>query len=157
MPQLPVKVFAPQGYATLVCRLLLQLRLAVFKPDEGAEARLNVQLLGGTGRGDERRWRTIVASEFLRDEHINQLELRSVSTAIRWALTSPDSINRRLLLLSDSQVAVGALSKGRSSFHLLLRRLRPTCALLLASGIRLSVRWIESALNPADGPSRRFS
>ena len=98
----------------------------------------------------------MVAGPFRRSEHINDLELRSVCTAVRWVLTSPDSIERRVLLLSDSQVAVGALTKGRTSAHLLLRRLRPTCALLLASGIRLSVRWIPSKLNPADGPSRRY-
>jgi hypothetical protein len=126
----------------------------LFEPDMVQEAMLNDSLLQGVS-GDL-RWRTIVASRFTKPEHINSLELRSACTAIRWVLSSPDSINRRLLLLSDSQVAVGALCKGRSSAHSLLARLRPTCALLLASGIQLSVRWIRSELNPADEPSRRF-
>lgn len=60
-------------------------------------------------------------------------------------------------MLSDSQVAVGALTKGRTSSHTLLCRLRPICALLLAAGIQLFTRWIRSELNPADEPSRRYS
>ena len=102
-------------------------------------------------------WTTIVSSPWREQEHINKLELRSASTALRWALSSPLSIRRRLLLLSDSQVAVGALSKGRSSSHPILCRLRPINALLLASGIQLYTRWIASADNPADAPSRAFS
>jgi hypothetical protein len=80
----------------------------------------------------------------------------SASAAIRWVVSLKSSIRRRLLLLSDSQVVVGALSKGRSSSHNLLCRLRPVSALLLASGIQLYCRWIPSADNPADEPSRRF-
>jgi hypothetical protein len=126
----------------------------LFKPDQRKEAELNSALL--TGQRGDLTWRTIVSAPFQRAEHINQLELRSVWTSLRWVVSSPHSINRRLLLLSDSQVAVGALTKGRSSAHALLARLRPTCALLLASGIQLSVRWIKSELNPADAPSRRY-
>ena len=127
----------------------------LWQPDLDDEASLNDAVLGGAF--GEMKWRTIVAAPFTRPEHINRLELRSVHTALRWVLSSPDSINRRLLLLSDSQVAVGALTKGRSSSHSLLTRLRPTCGLLLAAGIQLSVRWIKSELNPADEPSRRYS
>jgi len=116
------------------------------------EAKLNDALLQPPVR-----WSTIVAAQWKREEHINHLELRSVNTALRWVISSPHSIRRRVLLLSDSQVAVGALTKGRSSAHGLLCRVRPTCALLLATGIQLRVRWIASALNPADEPSRRFS
>jgi hypothetical protein len=102
----------------------------------------------------DRSWNTLVSARWHHEEHINQLELRSVSTAIRRVLSSPLSIRRRLLLLSDSQVAVGALAKGRSSSHGLLCRLRPISALLLSSGIQLFLRWIPSLLNPADEPSR---
>jgi len=102
------------------------------------------------------RWRVIVAAPWREEEHINSLELRAASTALRWALSSPASVGRRVLLLSDSQVAVGALSKGRTSSPPLLRRLRAVAALVLASGVQLRVRWIPSAANPADEPSRRF-
>ena len=99
-------------------------------------------------------WTTIVSAPWRAPEHINSLELRSANTALRWVLSSPIAIRRRLLLLSDSQVAVGALSKGRSSSFIILCRLRSMSALLLASGIRLFTRWIPSHINPADGPSR---
>ena len=119
--------------------------------DSAAEAAIDAPLLAAD-------WRTIVAAPWRSaDEHINQLELRAVSTAVRWVLSSPSSISRRLLLLSDSQVAVGALTKGRSSAFSLLSRVRPISALLLASGVQLFVRWLHSADNPADGPSRVFS
>lgn len=99
-------------------------------------------------------WSTIISSPWKEPEHINVLETRAVSTALRWVLSSPDSIRRRLLLLCDSQVVVYAISKGRSSSFELLRRLRYLSALVLASGVQLLPRWIDSAANPADGASR---
>ena len=103
-----------------------------------------------------RRWRTIVSAPWMRTEHINVLEIRAVDTALRWVASSPLSVSRRVLVLSDSQVAIGALNKGRSSAPLLLRRLRAIAALLLAAGIQLYVNWLPSASNPADEPSRRY-
>lgn len=105
----------------------------------------------------QRPWTTLVSAPWAREEHINQLELLSVSVALRRVLSTPSSIRRRLLVLSDSQVAVGALSKGRSSSHNLLRRIRPLSALLLGSGLQLHLRWIPSDYNPADGPSRAWA
>jgi hypothetical protein len=99
-------------------------------------------------------WTTLVSSGWSVPEHINVLELRAVSTAIRWVLSSPHSIGRRLLCLSDSQVVVFAVSKGRSSSFQLLRRLRYVSSLVLAAGLQLFMRWIPSAANPADHPSR---
>jgi hypothetical protein len=99
-------------------------------------------------------WRTIVSTPWREKEHINSLELRAINTAARWAVKSPLSVSSRLLVFSDSQVAVFASIKGRSSSHLLLRRLRSLAACLLASGLRLLLRWIPSECNPADGPSR---
>lgn len=101
-------------------------------------------------------WRTIVSSRWRRPEHINVLELRALTTAVRWVLSFRQALNCRLLVLCDSQVVVGAVTKGRSSSQLLLRRLRYLAAMALASGLRLTVRWVASADNPADGPSRNF-
>jgi len=102
------------------------------------------------------RWSTIISSKWRSAEHINILELRAVISAIRWALSYPSSMGCRVLVLSDSAVAVGALSKGRSSSPQLLSRLRSVASLLLCSGIRLTVSWIPTELNPADEPSRKF-
>ncbi len=101
------------------------------------------------------RWSDIVASRWRFPDHINVLEIRAVSAAVRWALKFPNSFGHRLCILSDSQVAIGALRKGRSSSPVLLRRLRSVASWLLASGVRLLLSWIPSELNPADEPSRR--
>ena len=110
-------------------------------------------------------WSTIVSSQWRRSEHINSLELRASLSAIRWSLTSPLSVERRMrgdyrhwcgLLVSDSSATVGSINKGRSSSHRLLRPLRSLNALLLASGVQLHVAWIPSKENPADAPSRRW-
>ena len=102
------------------------------------------------------RWSTIVSAQWQGREHINIYELRALSTAVRWVCSFPSAIGRRVLVLNDSQVVVGAVTKGRSSSQPLLRRLRTLSAWVLASGIRLSVRWIPTSVNPADGPSRGF-
>ena len=102
------------------------------------------------------RWSTIVSSQWRFEEHINVLEIRAVSTAVRWALSHPSALGARLLVLSDSTVAVASLAKGRSSSPIILRRLRQLSALCLASGLQIAVCWLPSAANPADGPSRSF-
>jgi len=102
-------------------------------------------------------WYTIISSPWQRPEHINTFELRAADAAVRWMLSSSDPTRKRFVILSDSMVAVGSLSKGRSSAPPVLRRLRVTAAALLASGVQLHCHWIPSAANPADGPSRDFS
>lgn len=102
-------------------------------------------------------WRTIISSRWRRPEHINVLEARALTTAVRWVLSFPGSTNRRLLVLCDSQVVVGAATKGRSSSQPILRRLRYLAAHVLAAGLRITLRWVASAHNPADGPSRNFA
>jgi hypothetical protein len=102
------------------------------------------------------RWSTIVSKPWQLVEHINVLELRAVISAIRWSLSYPSSIGCRIMMFSDSSVAVGAISKGRSSSPQLLSRLRLLASLLLSSGLRLTILWIPSHLNPADEPSRNF-
>ena len=106
-------------------------------------------------------WATIVSSPWrvasnTGPEHINVLELRAITTAMRWVLSSPSSIGRRVLVFTDSTVAALAISKGRSSSFQILRRLRYLSSLILASGLQLFCRWLPSELNPADGPSRAF-
>jgi hypothetical protein len=102
------------------------------------------------------KWSTIISSKWRSAEHINVLELRAVISSIRWALSYPSSIGCRVLVFSDSAVAVGAISKGRSSSPQLLSRLRLLASLLLSSGLRLTILWIPTSINPADEPSRNF-
>jgi hypothetical protein len=101
------------------------------------------------------KWSEIISSRWNQSEHINVLELRSLTAAVKWILSRRRSIGFRALILCDSQVVVGAVSKGRSSSHQILRRLRTLSAMVLGSGLRLCVKWIPSLLNPADDASRR--
>lgn len=100
-------------------------------------------------------WSTIVSSTWRRPEHINVLEVRALTTAIKWILSFPSSVSRRVIVFMDSLVSIFSVSKGRSSSHMLLPRLRQVASLVLASGLRLYLRWVPSELNPADEPSRR--
>lgn len=103
---------------------------------------------------EQNDWYTIVSSRWRAPEHINVLELRALTTAVRWVCSHPSAMGHRILILSDSQVVIGAVSKGRSSSPALLRRLRHLTTWVLAAGLRLKLLWIPTASNPADGPSR---
>jgi hypothetical protein len=105
-------------------------------------------------------WKCAISHNWNDEEHINALEVRSVLNAVRWMIKKPSILDgttmdhRRALVLCDSSASVGALNKGRSSSHMLLRPIRSVATLLLASGIYLTLKWIPTDLNPADGPSR---
>lgn len=106
-------------------------------------------------------WKCPISHRWDREEHINGLEVRSVLAAVRWAVKcphvlSPSSINHsRIVMLCDSAVTVGAITKGRSSSHTLLRPIRSISSLLLAAGLYISLKWISTHINPADAASRR--
>jgi hypothetical protein len=105
-------------------------------------------------------WKVAISHPWRDTAHINELETRSSLTAIRWALKRPDVLvpssvcHRKLLLLVDSSTVAGAIRKGRTSAMKILRPLRAMTSLLLASCIHVRTKWIPSALNPADAPSR---
>jgi hypothetical protein len=101
-------------------------------------------------------WSTIISSKWKWSEHINILETRAISTAVKWVLSFPYSIQHRVIILTDSLVSLFSISKGRSSSYQLLSRLRTLASLLLASGMRLYLRYVPSEDNPADFPSRNL-
>lgn len=103
---------------------------------------------------DQHHWSTIIASPWRRKEHINALEIRAVSSAVRWILSFSHSVGCHAAILCDSLVTVFSVTKGRSSSPMLLPRLRQLASLLLASGLRLYLSWVPSEFNPADAPSR---
>jgi len=104
------------------------------------------------------RWRTVISAPWRRSagECINQLEMRALDAGVRWVLSNPDAIGRRIVVWVDSTAVLGSVRKGRSSMPHLLRRLRGVAALVLAGGLVLDTGWVPSELNPADAASRRF-
>lgn len=102
----------------------------------------------------EQVWSVIVSSRWRWPAHINLLEVEAALLSLRWVLSHPSAVGRRIVIYSDSRVAVGALTKGRSSSFRLLRLLRRAAALVLSSGLQVHYRWLPSGENPADGPSR---
>jgi len=88
--------------------------------------------------------------------HINSLELGAALLSVRWSLSHMVS-DSSVRLITDSTVTLGVLAKGRSSSYRLACVMRKISALCLVAGLSLDVRWVESALNPADASSRAFS
>jgi hypothetical protein len=115
-------------------------------------------------RGLHREWRVALSGRWERTcdpgacpqapEHINCLEVRTAGYGIGWALRNFCRFDSRFVMLLDSSVALGALTKGRSSSFPVLRCVRRISALLLATGVRPLYRFVESEANPADLPSR---
>ena len=107
-----------------------------------------------------KQWSTAIKHRWHREEHINGLEVRAALAAIRWCVKLPSVLqpanndHRRVLLLVDSSATLGAINKGRSSAHRMLRPLRSMSAIMVAAGVYVTCRWIPSAMNPADRPSR---
>jgi len=87
-------------------------------------------------------------------EHINLEESKALSRLVRWILRSPSRFEYRVVILVDSLVVLGAVSKGRSSSIPLNRLLRWLAALTFASKLRLHLVYVPSKTNPADPPSR---
>lgn len=87
-------------------------------------------------------------------EHINIMEARGFLAALRWVLRSVRYHGKRIVMLVDSKVWLGAAAKGRSSSWPLLRLVRKAAALTLATGVVLHLVFIPTEHNPADLPSR---
>ena len=107
---------------------------------------------------DPGRWSWSVAHSypFRTQEHINILELRAILHTLEWRARTSTFHSCRFLHLSDSQVCLTVLVKGRSSSRKVNRLLRRICSLCLALNVYPLWSWIESRLNPADEPSRRY-
>ena len=73
---------------------------------------------------------------------------------VRRLTRSSAAWGRRVLLVTDSLVSLGVLSKGRSSSWPLLRLARQAGVCVLVARLRLYLRWVASERNHADGPSR---
>jgi hypothetical protein len=103
---------------------------------------------------DPARWRLTFAGTFSREEGIATQEMRTITLTARHLARNRDDWNKKHLLFTDSQSALGAACKGRSSNFPLLRLCRRLCAISLCLGVVLRIRWVPSEWNWADGPSR---
>jgi hypothetical protein len=110
---------------------------------------------GLVGPGKWKRWNVCVAVTWRHANHINVLESRAEALTLSWLLRkgTPEGA-RKVVLLQDSQVALYAGSKGRSSRLPLLLSLRFIAAQSLVGNFYVERLWIPSKSNPADGPSR---
>jgi hypothetical protein len=114
----------------------------------------------GTGTGAElplgtlkqlraRDWSVVHAGAVSGAHHINVYECDAMlhaANAVRCGV--------RQLVLVDSSVVFGAMSKGRSSCQPLLRRCRRWAAMSVVLNSQIIMKWLPSGWNPADGPSR---
>ena len=98
-------------------------------------------------------WEPFFSCAFKAHKHINLLEIESALSLLRH-LASEGQRNRRVLALTDSRVALGALSKGRSSSRRIKYLLKKVAALCLCYGFQFDVVWVPTWSNPADAPSR---
>lgn len=103
---------------------------------------------------DVGRWRLTWKGRWRQREHINVLELRTITKLARRLSLQRGCWGRKIVFLTDSMAAMGAATKGRSSAFPLLRQCRVLAALSLGLEIHMKLRWIESERNISDGPSR---
>ena len=100
------------------------------------------------------RWQVQFVHRLRRSEHNTISEVRAAVQAVRHFATSPRNWHRRLAVLSDAGAAIGCLSKGRSSSVLANSLCRQAAAAICVADLRVYFRWVASAHNCADGPSR---
>lgn len=104
------------------------------------------------------RFRVAISTEWhIRSKHRNVLEMEAVKLSLRHMSKSGKTRTCRVTLLVDSSAVLGALGKGRSAVRVLNRLCCQVFAISTLNGTLLELRWVPSALNPADGPSRCFN
>ena len=100
------------------------------------------------------QWRTLVRAQWREHAHINELEARAALMALQWRCRAAKRFGKRWLILLDSFVSIGVLTKPRSTSYRLNRVVRKLAVLELASFTQTSFGFARSHLNPADYGSR---
>ena len=99
-------------------------------------------------------WTVRAQYRFRHISHINLQEARALVREIR----EESRRNRtpiRQVILTDSMVCLGAVSKGRSSSFRLNGVLRCLLPYLISGRITIALIWIPTDMNPSDDPSRK--
>ena len=99
-------------------------------------------------------WRVTASYSFRQTSHINLQELRALRREVMKMSSTGRPLHVVQNILCDSQVAVGAVSKGRSSSYKLNGVLRGMLPYLVVPDIAMSLIYINTHCNPADFPSR---
>ena len=100
------------------------------------------------------KWKTAVSTTWQYPEHINILEMRMFSVGVRWRLSSPSAFNSTGLHAADSNVSLGAMSRGRSGSLPINNIMRRLSAHTLAAHYVPLLGRFSTSQNPADAPSR---
>ena len=100
------------------------------------------------------QWAIVHGYSWRHEAHINALELQAVLNSVKWRVRRASNCCHRALVLIDSQVVCAIIAKGRTSSSKLQRSLRSLNAICLASGLFLTVAYVDTGNNPADIPSR---
>ena len=99
------------------------------------------------------KWETKSSYYFRSSSHVNLQETRASFREIRHMSKQRNPTHHQeLLCLVDSEVALGAISKGRSSSFKLNGILRGVIGYLVCFDISLKLVLIPSGSNPADAP-----
>ena len=118
---------------------------------EELSARLGPRHALGLSLGDFRVVLSVAVSE---PQHINLEEGRALLRYVRWLLRSRSRFGHRVVVLIDSRVVIGAVTKGRSFSVPLNAILRRLAALCFAGGLILHCVFVPTSHNPSDWPSR---
>ncbi|CAK0845134.1 unnamed protein product, partial [Prorocentrum cordatum] len=99
-------------------------------------------------------WGSVAAVYIKGRADILALEGEALVLGHRHLLRSTSAFGSRFLILSDNLPLVLSVGKGRARSKHLQSTLRKICALSVATGSTLAVRWIPSEANPSDALSR---
>ena len=165
LPLAALDMTMPEAETLLETDATLSAFGAVEAPLEAPMADAILDLKGNESAAEAARgvpWRIIMAGRF-RGHAGSLAEPLGTTIAIKELLTAVMVLERaraqpagprRLLYLTDNQVALGILRRGRTSAPELAVLARQAAAAQLAAGIFLESRWINSDDCAADAPSR---
>lgn len=102
-------------------------------------------------------WSVVWSHPWKHQDNILHTEALALVWSIEHALRANRNFGKRILFLADNLPLTLSVCKGRAKSSFLTRPLRKICALALATGSRIHVRWIPSEWNVADQPSRALN
>jgi hypothetical protein len=101
-----------------------------------------------------RDFQVVLSVRVTNGQHINVEEGHALIRYVKWILRSRHRFGHRVVILIDSKVVIGAVTKGRSSSMALNAVVRRIAALCFAGGLTLHCVFIPTSHNPGDWPSR---